>query len=99
GPRVGRAGRSVVAHATGDEHAVLGEIDVAAVFLAGALGGPAEDLAVERLAAVGVGGEEVGPAGGPDGGGFASHSQLLRSNPMSRDSTTPAAPTHRYPGE
>ena len=36
-PGVGRAGLAVVAHAPGDEHVVLREVDVTAVLLAGRL--------------------------------------------------------------
>src|SRR5262245_27005863 len=78
-PGVGPA-RAVVLHAPGDGHAVLGEVDVIAVLGTGVLGGPAEQLAVERLAGVRVGGEQVDPAGGTGGCRITlHHDELLRS--------------------
>src|SRR4029079_17084767 len=78
-PRVGRAALAVVAHAAGDLLAALGEGDVVGELWPHALGVPAEEVAVEGAAAVGVRGVELDPDGRPDGGGVTMrHERLLR---------------------
>ena len=76
-PDVRHALGAVVPHRAGDEPAVLGEVDVAAVLRTGGLRGPAEQLAVERGGAVGIAGEQVDPAGCSGGGVGCRHGGLL----------------------
>lgn len=63
-PLIGPATSAVVVHAARDGIAVLAEGDVPAVLRAAALGGPAQQLAVEGDGAVGVGGEQLDPSTG-----------------------------------
>lgn len=54
-------------HQAGHRVAILGEVGVPAVLGPRGLGGPAEKLAVEGLALLGVGRHQVDPAGGAGG--------------------------------
>ena len=99
-PQVGHAGGAVVAHAPGDVDPLGQEVHVPAVVLTGILDRPAEQPTVEVAAAVGIGGQQVDPARGTDGGVVTfRHGGSFVGSPRVRErspgTTAPGRGTHR----
>src|SRR5581483_4064954 len=63
--------RALAGHASGDEDAAFPEIEVATELLRWLLRGPAEQLAVELPAALGIRGHQIDPAGRCDDRGVS----------------------------